>query len=91
MTTVKHTFQVGDQVSYGYNGDWYPAGAVAKITKKYLTTADGRKFYLKENTTSQYDVNTKQHSDVTKEYFVSVGDGFWRLTKGVVEERNPHF
>ena len=91
MKLVKHTYQIGDDVSYGFNGDWYSAGKVTKITKKYLTTERGRRFYLKEFTTSEYNHDTHEHVMITKEYFVSVGGGTWTLTKGVVEEQNPHF
>ena len=41
MQTIKHNLTVGDDVSYGFNGDWYYAGRVARITKKYLTTEHG--------------------------------------------------
>lgn len=91
MDLIKHTFAVGDDVSYGFNGDWYYAGKVAKITKKFLTTDRGRKFYLKEYRTREYDTTTFEYVDARKEYFVSVGGGTWTLTKGVVEEMNPHF
>ena len=91
MQTIKHTFQVGDDVSYGFNGDWYYAGKVARITKKYLTTFTGHKFYLKEFRSRVYDSATFDYVDVMKEYFVSVGNGTWTLVKGVKEEWNPHF
>ena len=91
MELVKHTYQVGDDVSYGFNGDWYYAGKVAKITAKFLTTERGRKFFLKTHQTREYDTKTFEYVDVLKEYFVSVGHGTWTLTKGVVEEQNPHF
>lgn len=91
MELVKHTYKVGDDVSYGFNGDWYYAGKVARLTKKYLTTDRGQRFYLREVTTREYDYDTHEHVNVTKEYFASVGHGTWTLTKGVVEEQNPHF
>ena len=46
MGLIKHTYHVGDDVSYGFNGDWYYAGKVARITKKFLTTDQGNKFSL---------------------------------------------
>lgn len=91
MELVKHTYQVGDDVSYGFNGDWYYAGKVAKITAKFLTTERGRKFFLKTHQTREYNTNTFDYVDVIKECFVSVGHGTWTLTKGIVEEQNPHF
>lgn len=38
---------VGDEVSYSFNGDSYPAGKVAKISKtlKVVTLEDGSKYY----------------------------------------------
>ena len=84
MQTIKHNLTVGDDVSYGFNGDWYYAGKVARITKKYLTTFTGHKFYLKE-------FRSRDYVDVIKEYFVSVGNGTWTLVKGRKEEMNPHF
>jgi len=91
MQTIKHNLTVGDDVSYGFNGDWYYAGRVARITKKYLTTEHGQKFYLKEFKTRVYDEATFDHVDVLKEYFVSLGHGTWTLVKGRKEELNPHF
>lgn len=91
MELVKHTYQVGDDVSYGFNGDWYYAGKVAKITAKFLITDRGRKFGLRQFKDRIYDETTFDYVDVLKEYFVSVGHGTWTLTKGIVEEQNPHF
>ena len=71
MELVKHTYQVGDDVSYGFNGDWYYAGKVAKITAKFLTTERGRKFFLKTHQTREYDTKTFEYVDVLKEYFVN--------------------
>lgn len=91
MQLVKHDYAVGDDVSYGFNGDWYPAGKVARITKKYLTTERGQRFYLKEFKSRVYDQTTFDYVDVLKEYFVSVGNGTWTLVKGIKQEQNPHF
>lgn len=90
MTTVKHTYKVGDEVSYGFNGDWYPAGRVARITKKFLTTDSGHKFSLVIRTLWT-KIGEHEYADVDKEIFVSVGGGTWTLTKGRVREQNPHF
>jgi len=91
MELVKHNYTVGDDVSYGFNGDWYYAGKVAKLTKKFLTTDRGSKFYLKAFHSRIYNPETFDYEDVMKEYFVSVGNGTWTLVKGVKEELNPHF
>ena len=90
MTTVKHTYQVGDEVSYGFNGDWYYAGKVTRITKKFLTTDQGQKFSLVVRTLWS-KISDTEYADVDKEIFVSVGGGMWALTKGRIEEKNPHF
>lgn len=90
MEITKHTYQVGEDVSYGFNGDWYHAGKVTKITKNYLTTERGMKFSLKVckiwTKISEYD-----WQDIPTEIFRSVGNGTWTLTHGIVEEQNPHF
>ena len=90
MTTVKHTYQVGDEVSYGFNGDWYYAGQVTRITKKFLFTDQGNKFSLVVRTLWS-KISDTEYADVDKEIFVSVGGGTWALTKGRVEEKDPHF
>lgn len=91
MELIKHTFAVGDDVSYCFNGDSYYAGKVAKITKKYVTLDSGRKFYIKEFKSRIYDAATFDYIDVLKEYAVSLGSGTWTLVKGRKEEMNPHF
>lgn len=35
---------VGDLVSYGFNGDWYPCGTVTRVLKTKLETSDGTVF-----------------------------------------------
>lgn len=39
--------RVGDEVSMGFNGDYYPRGTVAKVSANYrvVTTSDGHRFY----------------------------------------------
>jgi len=41
------TYQVGDDVSYGINGDSYYAGKIVRMTKCYLWTDTGQKFTLR--------------------------------------------
>lgn len=38
---------IGDKVSRAFNGDYYPAGTIVRISKtlKKITTSDGTKFY----------------------------------------------
>lgn len=90
METIKHTYAVGDDVSYGFNGDWYYAGKVAKLTKTLLTTDHGQKFSLRVRLLWT-KVSEHDYADVPTEVFRSVGHGTWSLTKGIIEEQNPHF
>jgi hypothetical protein len=40
--------QVGDEVSYSFNGDSYPCGTIVKITKTLqIVTSDGKRFMYK--------------------------------------------
>lgn len=72
---------VGDQVSRGFNGDYYPAGRIVHVSAslRVVTTQgeDGaqikRKFYRRGQTGR----------------WVQTG-GTWSLVPGVHNERNPH-
>jgi len=66
---------VGDKVSCGFNGDYYPEGEIVKISKnfKIITTSAGKKFYRKGLT--GHWVHSKM----------------WALVAGHHEEKNPHF
>ena len=72
---VVHMPQVGDAVSYGFNGDYYPCGKIASISKtlKKITTTEGKEFYRRRQTGSW------------------VMNGTWSLVHGTIDERNPHF
>lgn len=87
---IKHTYAVGDEVSYGFNGDWYHAGQVAKVSAKFLTTTRGNKFGLKivNDTLWTHETGTVL---VKREVFRSIHGGTWTLTKGIIERQNPHF
>jgi len=67
--------QVGDDVSYGFNGDYYPCGQIVSISEslKLIKTSDGSKFYRVKETGS-WRMN-----------------GTWTLVKGHVNKRNPSF
>lgn len=94
MELVKHTYTVGDDVSYGFNGDWYYGGKVEKITTKFLTTDRGNKYSLKVIHDRKKVVEADGFVDYVpclREVFVSVHGGTWALTKGIVEKQNPHF
>ena len=66
---------VGDKVSCGFNGDYYPEGEIVKISKnfKIITASTGKKFYRKGLT------GRWVHSEM------------WVLVAGHYEEKNPHF
>lgn len=70
---------VGDEVSKGFNGDYYPVGKIVRVGKGYKQIrVDGPRgqltFYRRGNTGS----------------WVQAG-GTWSLIPGVHNEINPHF
>lgn len=72
---VIHAPKIGDPISYGFNGDYYPCGTVVKITKGWrITSSTGKVF------------NRRKESGG----WTMVG-GTWGMVAGHVEERNPHF
>lgn len=68
--------RVGDPVSYGFNGDYYPCGHITKISDSYyrIQTSTGDVFYHRGHTGS----------------WVKKG-GTWSLVSGHINERNPSF
>lgn len=67
--------EVGDPVSKGFNGDYYPQGVITKITPTWqITTSTGAKFRRVGESGS----------------WMMTG-GTWRMVKGHHDERNPHF
>lgn len=66
---------VGDPVSYGFNGDYYPCGTIVKITKGWrVTTSTGKVFNRFKKTAGWRMVG-----------------GTWGMVAGHHDERNPHF
>jgi hypothetical protein len=66
---------VGEDASYGFNGDYYPAGKVEKVGKDYkIITVGGIKYYRRKLTSS----------------WIRQG-GTWSLVRGIHDERNPEF
>lgn len=67
---------VGDEVSYAFNGDYYPCGKIVKISPTYkkITTDTGNTFYR----TRLNSANWKM-------------DGTWSLVRGHIERQNPCF
>lgn len=67
--------KIGDAVSYGFNGDYYPDGEVVKITKNLQITTSGGHTYRRFKNTGGWRRT----------------GGTWWLISGHVDERNPHF
>jgi len=65
---------VGDPISYGFNGDYYPCGTIVKITKGWrITSSTGKVFNRRKNSCGWRMVG-----------------GTWGMVAGHVDERNPH-
>lgn len=69
--------QVGERVSYSFNGDSYPDGEIVSITPRTLRV-------IKTDTGSVYYRRRNSGSWIKK-------GGTWSLIKGHVNERNPSF
>jgi hypothetical protein len=67
--------KVGDAVSYGFNGDYYPCGTVTNISKtlKVIRTSTNDTFYRRGLTGTW------------------LRSGTWALVQGTIDKRNPHF
>lgn len=67
--------QVGDKVSYAYNGDYYPDGEIAKISDsgRKITTTSGNAYYRYKKTGGW------------------LMNGMWSLVSGHRNDRNPSF
>lgn len=68
---------VGEPVSYGFNGDYYPDGEITHVTEgtlRVVKTSTGSTYYRHKNT-----------GKWTK------AGGTWSLVHGHRDERNPHF
>lgn len=67
---------VGNAVSYGFNGDYYPDGEIARISEslRVITTTTGKKYYRQGESGR----------------WVQTG-GTWSLVQGHHDERNPCF
>ena len=66
---------VGHEVSYGFNGDYYPCGKIAKVSKTLhmITTDTGHKFYRRGESAKW------------------VMGGTWSMVRGHHSEQNPSF
>lgn len=67
--------QIGDPVSYGFNGDYYPCGYITNVSKslRVIKTDTGRTFYRRRLTGTWLNHST------------------WALCAGHIDERNPSF
>lgn len=74
---VQQLPKIGDVVSYGFNGDYYPCGTVTKISAgpnfRRIQTSDGKVFYRVKQTGCWKNAGT------------------WSLVSGYHNERNPSF
>jgi hypothetical protein len=70
--------QIGDEISYGFNGDSYPCGTIVKISKtmKKITGSGGDTFYRSPKPRQQS--TWRKHKT-------------WTMTFGHTEKRNPSF
>jgi len=68
--------RMGDPVSYAFNGDYYPAGHITKMSDSFyrLQTSTGDVFYR-----SKHTAGWKKKG------------GTWWMVAGHHNERNPHF
>lgn len=66
---------IGDDVSYGFNGDYYPCGKIEAISAslRRIQTSDGSTFYRRKQSAAW------------------VKDGIWSMVPGVIDRRNPSF
>jgi hypothetical protein len=76
MTTAN--YQVGDEVSYGINGDRYYDGKIVRITKRFIFTDSGRKYTRKEDSSGRV-------------YYTETGCRYCYLVAGRQEYLDPHF
>ena len=72
--------KVGDDVSYCFNGDYYPCGKVIRITK-------GWRIYTSDDTKLQGSMFNRKGQTSN---WVMKG-GTWSLVKGIVNRSNPSF
>lgn len=68
-------FKIGDNVSYTFNGDYYPDGYIVKITPSLnIITCSGKRYRRHKNTSM----------------WIMEG-GTWSLVHGHISDKNPSF
>lgn len=71
-------YTVGQDVSYGINGDRYYDGKITRITKRFITTDSGRKY-------------TQKVANDGRIYYTETGCRYVYLMAGVHNHMDPHF
>jgi hypothetical protein len=71
-------YKVGDDVSYGINGDRYYDGKITRITDRFIFTDTGKKYTKK----TAYDGRT---------IYTETGCKYVYLMPGVHNHMDPHF
>jgi len=75
---VEAKYNVGDDVSYGINGDRYYDGKITRITERFIFTDTGKKYTKK----TAYDGRT---------IYTETGCRYVYLIPGVHNHLDPHF
>lgn len=67
--------KVGEEVSYAFNGDYYPCGKITKVSAslRRVETSEGRVFWRRKLTASW------------------INNGTWSMVQGHIDRRNPSF
>jgi len=76
MTQVE--YKIGDDISYGINGDRYYDGKIARITKRFIISDRGMKYTRKEDRDGRV-------------YYTQTRCKYCYLIPGVHEYMDPHF
>lgn len=76
MTTIN--YKIGDDVSYGINGDRYYDGKITRITKRFIFTDSGMKY-------------TRKEAPDGRTYYTQTRCKYCYLISGIHEYRDPHF
>jgi hypothetical protein len=73
---VIEAFKVGDEVSYAFNGDYYPDGKIVRMSAslRVIHTSGGHTYYRRRQSAS----------------WIQTG-GTWTLVHGTINRRNPSF
>ena len=67
--------RVGDDVSYGFNGDYYPDGKIVKVSKSLMVTTSTGNVYRRRGKSGSW----------------KMAGGTWSLVPGHRNDKNPCF